>query len=184
MDTVKLFIGGPSFGKTTLLCKYYEELSKSKKCCIIYSMDKDDDPEIPDEIYEMYPTHIEIRDIITVEYLDSLKTEVILIDEAQNRSKSEIDLLVEYADKNNIQILLFGTMFDIYGHIIPVIRYILEVGIPFEMIKRKCCKCDNMAFTTLHIDKNNHILLSPTEQDEYEILMLCRKCYNKYKSFI
>lgn len=179
MDTLKLFIGAPSFGKTTLLCDCYESLSKSKKCCIIYSP-CEKEIEISNEVYQMYPIQLEIPKIITIEYLNSIHAEIILIDEVQNRSKEEINTLIRYADKNNIQVLLFGTMFDVYGHIIPVMQYILESGIPFELIKRKCCKCGCTAFNTLHIDKNNNILLSPSNKDEYEILIVCRKCYNKY----
>lgn len=183
MDNIKLFIGGPSFGKTSLLFEYYKKLSKNKNCIILYSSCNEEDT-LNSEIYKTYPKNAEIDNprFIDKNYLKSLNKEVILIDEIQNRTNEEIDNIVNYCDKNDIICYLFGTMFDIYGHIIPNMKYIIELGISFELIKRKCCECDNIAFNTIHIDKNNNILLSPINcnEDDYKILILCRKCYNKY----
>lgn len=179
MDNIELFIGAPSFGKTTLLCKYYKKLAKIKKCSIIYSPCKEE-LSISDVIYSMYPTHIEIPTYITAAYLNELNTEVLLIDEVQNRSIEELDLLIRYADRKNIQILFFGTAFDVFGKIIPSIQHLIEVGISFTQIKRKCCKCGCKAFNTLHVNKSNEVLLSPINYDDYKILILCRQCYNKY----
>lgn len=181
MNNIKLFIGAPSFGKTTLLCEYYNKLVQTNRCCIIYNP-CDEENDISNEVYEMYPDKIKIPKKITTEYLNKLEVDVILSDETQNRTIEELSNLISYVDDTDKQLFLFGTLFDPHGHIIPSMQYLLEIGIPFELIKRKCSKCGDEAFNTIHTDKKGKIIISPVNNtdDEYDDVIVCRKCYNKY----
>lgn len=183
MPDIKFYYGSPGFGKTTKAIRMTKKLKDPY--LFIYSPIKE----------ETFYDVLESRNgdclplLIKPEFLNGeffrskefVDAKTIVVDEIQNRTLEEIDLLIEKIDKQNKNGLFFGTLYDCRGNLLKTSHRILEKGIISEQIPCKCKYCDSLAFTSLYYNEEKHqIYFTVTEKDmddpNCKLVQVCRKC--------
>lgn len=115
---------------------------------------------------------------------DTIKQfDVIIVDEAQFLSESNIDLLASFVDNHQIPVLCYGLRTDFTSHLFPGSKRLLELADEIEELKTACW-CGKYAAMNARIDKNGNVLRSGEQillgaNDKY--VALCRKHYNEGK---
>lgn len=112
--------------------------------------------------------------------IENEKYNIILVDEVQFFSKTDIFLLSEFVDNLHIPTLCFGLKTDSNGDLFESISKLIAIADKITEVKQ-ICKCGHKA--TMHLRKINGkaILGNSIEIDsgdvEYE--SVCRKCWKK-----
>ncbi|WP_077611168.1 thymidine kinase [Clostridium sp. Marseille-P2415] len=109
--------------------------------------------------------------------------DVIIVDEVQFLSETDIDRLADIVDQYRIPVLCYGLRTDFTSHLFPGSKRLLELADEIEELKTVCW-CGNNAGMNARIDKNGNVL-----RDGEQILMgandkyvsLCRKHYKEGK---
>lgn len=110
---------------------------------------------------------------------------VIMIDEVQFFTPSDIDYLVKFADNSDKLIFCYGLMVDINEHIFPALQRLIEIGAKLHELPCSCqmVGCMNLASHHLRYDKNNKVIKNGKSVDvddgHVTYKSVCRKCYNK-----
>ncbi len=87
-------------------------------------------------------------------------TQVILIDEIQFFSPSDIDKLVQIADSKNKIVMCYGLMVDSNEQIFPASKRLIEVGAKLHQMSSNCQiqGCMKMATHHLRFDANGRVI--------------------------
>ena len=95
-------------------------------------------------------------------YTPNPKTKVILVDEVQFFSESDIDRLVQIADLQDKIVLCYGLMVDSNEKIFPASRRLSEVGAKLHRMDSTCQidGCMKLATHHLRFDTNGHVIRS------------------------
>ena len=109
--------------------------------------------------------------------------DVIIVDEAQFLSESDIDQLANIVDEYLIPVLCYGLRTDFTSHLFPGSKRLMEVADEIQELKT-ICWCGKSAGMNARIDKNGNII-----RDGEQILLgandiyvsLCRKHYKEGK---
>lgn len=186
MSDIKFYYGSPGFGKTTKAIRMAKELQDPY--LFIYSPIKE---ETFYDVLEsrngdclpllVKPKFLNGEFFRSKEFVDA---RTIIIDEIQNRTLEEIDLLIEKIDNQDKNGLFFGTLYDCCGNLIQTSHRVLERGIVGEQIFHKCKYCENAAFTSLYYhEQKNQLYVTVTEKDmddpNCKLVQVCRKCLKR-----
>lgn len=95
-------------------------------------------------------------------YAPAPDTKVILVDEIQFFSESDIDILVQIADKKNKIIMCYGLLIDSNEKMFPASKRLIEVGAKLHHMESNCqiMGCMKMATHHLRFDQNGHVIRS------------------------
>lgn len=95
-------------------------------------------------------------------YAPAPDTKVILVDEIQFFSESDIDILVQIADKQNKIIMCYGLLIDSNEKMFPASKRLIEVGAKLHHMESNCqiMGCMKMATHHLRFDQNGHVIRS------------------------
>lgn len=85
------------------------------------------------------------------QYTPSPNTDVVLVDEVQFFSPSDIDKLVHIADQENKIVMCYGLMVDSNEQIFPAARRLIEVGAKLHRMDSNCQINGCMKLATHHL---------------------------------
>lgn len=110
---------------------------------------------------------------------------IILVDECQFLDENEIDKILSYAYKIDIDVVFFGLMKDFRGKLFEGTKYIIENADSLEESTSLCDCCSNhKARYNLRLI-NNEIVTSgdiiSIDNGEVTYKSVCAKCYRKMK---
>jgi len=115
-------------------------------------------------------------------YIPQPQTQVILVDEVQFFSPSDIDKLVHIADNKNIIVMCYGLMVDSNEQIFPASRRLVEVGAKLNLLKSTCQipGCMHMATHHLRFDSTGNVIRSGNQivLGDSNYKSVCRQHYN------
>lgn len=120
------------------------------------------------------------------EYIPGTDTKVLLVDEVQFFTPSDIDILVDIADNKNKIIMCYGLMVDSNENIFPASRRLIEVGAKLHRMESNCQipGCMHLATHHLRFDSNGHVIRAGDQfalgDENYK--SVCRKHFNEYYS--
>ena len=120
------------------------------------------------------------------EYIPGADTKVLLVDEVQFFTPSDIDILVDIADNKNKLIMCYGLMVDSNENIFPASRRLIEVGAKLHRMESNCQipGCMHLATHHLRFDSNGHVIRAGDQfalgDENYK--SVCRKHFNEYYS--
>lgn len=107
------------------------------------------------------------------------KIDIIIIDEAQFLTESQVDELREMAD-NNIMIMCYGLKTDFTGKLFAGTKRILEICDTVREIQCMCTKCGKKAVMNAKY-KNNQIIYDGDDiidiGGDEKYMPLCHKCW-------
>ncbi len=116
-------------------------------------------------------------------YTPSPETKVILVDEVQFFSESDIDKLVHIADQDNKIVMCYGLMVDSNEKIFPASRRLIEVGAKLHRMESNCqiTSCMKMATHHLRFDKNGRVIRAGDQfaLGDSNYKSVCREHYNE-----
>lgn len=107
------------------------------------------------------------------------KCDVIIVDECQFLTESQIDQLRDIVDNYNVPVMCFGLRTDFQTRLFPGSRRLMEVADTIQEIKT-ICDCGAKATTNARIDGSGHIITHGAQvvlggNDSY--IAMCHKCY-------
>ncbi|HIT33698.1 MAG TPA: thymidine kinase [Candidatus Faecousia intestinigallinarum] len=107
------------------------------------------------------------------------KCDVIITDECQFFSPTQIDQLRAIVDDYNVPVMCFGLRTDFQCHLFPGSRRLMEVADTIQEIKT-ICDCGAKATVTARIDGEGHIVTQGEQvllggNDSY--IAMCHKCW-------
>ena len=109
-------------------------------------------------------------------------TKMVLIDEIQFFSPSDIDHLVHIADKSSIIIMCYGLMIDSNECIFPASRRLIEVGAKLHRMESTCQipGCMHLATHHLRYDTNGNVVRAGAQIAVGDSIYksVCRKHFN------
>ncbi|MBO7643057.1 MAG: hypothetical protein J6S74_02925 [Alphaproteobacteria bacterium] len=115
-------------------------------------------------------------------YIPHPQTQVILVDEIQFFSPSDIDKLVHIADNKNIIVMCYGLMVDSNEQIFPSSKRLVEVGAKLNLLKSTCQipGCMHMATHHLRFDSTGNVIRSSNQivLGDSNYKSVCRQHYN------
>ena len=115
-------------------------------------------------------------------YAPAPDTKVILVDEIQFFSESDIDILVQIADKQNKIIMCYGLLIDSNEKMFPASKRLIEVGAKLHHMESNCqiMGCMKMATHHLRFDQNGHVIRSGDQfaLGDSNYKSVCRQHYN------
>ncbi len=119
------------------------------------------------------------EDSIREAYSKLGKIDVIIADESQFFTPSQIDELREIVDFENIPVLCFGLRTDFLTHFFPGAQRLMELADSMTEIKT-VCSCGRKATVNARIDENGKIVTSGAQvllggNDSYRAM--CHKCW-------
>ena len=93
-------------------------------------------------------------------YTPQPNTQVVLVDEVQFFSESDIDTLVRIADQQNKIVMCYGLMVDSNESIFPASRRLIEVGAKLHRMDSNCqiSGCMKLATHHLRFDSNGKVI--------------------------
>ncbi len=93
-------------------------------------------------------------------YTPQHNTDVILVDEVQFFSESDIDKLVQFADQSHKVVMCYGLMVDSNESIFPASRRLIEVGAKLHRMDSNCqiTGCMKLATHHLRFDSNGKVI--------------------------
>lgn len=111
---------------------------------------------------------------------DDIKYNIIMVDEAQFLSISQIDELREMAD-NGIMVMCYGLKTDYTGHLFEGTKRIMEVCDTMREIQSMCSRCGTKAIINARYKENKIIydgqIIDIGGEDKY--ITLCHRCWVK-----
>ena len=117
-------------------------------------------------------------------YIPKADTQVLLIDEVQFFTPSDIDALVNIADNQGKLIMCYGLMVDSNENIFPASRRLIEVGAKLHRMESNCqiTGCMHLATHHLRFDSNGRVIRSGDQfalgDENYK--SVCRKHFNEF----
>ena len=107
------------------------------------------------------------------------KCDVIIVDECQFLTESQIDQLRSLVNDYNIPVMCFGLRTDFQTRLFPGSRRLMEVADTIQEIKT-ICDCGAKATVNARIDGDGHIITQGAQvvlggNDSY--IAMCHKCY-------
>lgn len=120
-------------------------------------------------------TAICATDSITEFHANVPKYDVLLVDEAQFFTKSQIEELASIAD-SGILVIAFGLMVDFKGKLFDGSKRLVELADRLDELP-SMCECGKKA--TMHVRLTNQTEQVVCGDDIYK--SVCRKCFVKYK---
>ena len=107
------------------------------------------------------------------------KCDVIIVDECQFLTESQIDQLRALVNDYNIPVMCFGLRTDFQTRLFPGSRRLMEVAHTIQEIKT-ICDCGAKATVNARIDGDGHIITQGAQvvlggNDSY--IAMCHKCY-------
>ncbi|MCR4917448.1 MAG: thymidine kinase [Alphaproteobacteria bacterium] len=118
------------------------------------------------------------------EYIPKSDTDVLLIDEIQFFTPSDIDVLVDIADNKNKLVMCYGLMVDSNENIFPASRRLIEVGAKLHRMESNCqiSGCMHLATHHLRFDSMGRVIRAGEQfalgDENYK--SVCRKHFNEY----
>ena len=116
-------------------------------------------------------------------YTPSPNTKVILVDEVQFFSPSDIDKLVQIADNQNKIVMCYGLMVDSNEQIFPASRRLIEVGAKLHRMDSPCQiqGCMKLATHHLRFDSSGRVIHSGDQfaLGDSNYKSVCRAHYNE-----
>lgn len=116
-------------------------------------------------------------------YAPTPETKVILVDEVQFFSESDIDKLVHIADQQNKIVMCYGLMVDSNEKIFPASKRLIEVGAKLHRMESNCqiTGCMKMATHHLRFDKNGRVIHAGDQfvLGDSNYKSVCREHYNE-----
>lgn len=121
------------------------------------------------------------EDSIKKLFAEHSECDVIIGDECQFLSVSQIDELREIVDEMNVPVLCFGLRTDFITKLFPGSMRLFEVADSITEIKT-ICDCGAKATVNARIDDNGHIITAGDQiclggNDRY--IAMCHKCWKK-----
>ena len=117
------------------------------------------------------------------QYTPAQNTNVILVDEAQFFSPSDIDKLVRIADQQNKIVMCYGLMVDSNEQIFPASRRLIEVGAKLHRMDSNCQinGCMKLATHHLRFDSAGHVIRAGDQfaLGDSNYKSVCRAHYNE-----
>ncbi len=120
------------------------------------------------------------RNIKVENVIKDMPCDIIIVDEAQFLSESQVDELRKLAD-NGIMVMCYGLKTDYTGHLFEGSKRIIEVCDTMREIQCMCTRCKTKAIVNARY-KGNKILYSGAIIDivgEDKYISLCHKCWVK-----
>ena len=115
-------------------------------------------------------------------YSPAPATNVILVDEVQFFSESDIDKLVHIADQQNKIVMCYGLMVDSNEKIFPAARRLIEVGAKLHRMDSTCQinGCMKLATHHLRFDGSGHVIRAGDQfaLGDSNYKSVCRAHYN------
>ena len=109
-------------------------------------------------------------------------TRVLLVDEVQFFSPSDIDKLVRIADDMNIPVMCYGLMSDSNEQMFPASKRLIEVGAELHLHESSCQinGCMELATHHLRFDKDGHVIRAGDQfaLGDSNYKSVCREHYN------
>ena len=104
---------------------------------------------------------------------------VIIVDECQFLTETQIDQLRAIVDEHNIPVMCFGLRTDFQTRLFPGSRRLMEIADTIQEIKT-ICDCGAKATVNARIDGTGHIVTEGAQvvlggNDSY--IAMCHKCY-------
>lgn len=116
-------------------------------------------------------------------YAPTPETKIILVDEVQFFSESDIDKLVHIADQQNKIVMCYGLMVDSNEKIFPASRRLIEVGAKLHRMESNCqiTGCMKIATHHLRFDKNGRVIHAGDQfvLGDSNYKSVCREHYNE-----
>lgn len=117
-------------------------------------------------------------------YTPDKDTKVILIDEVQFFSPSDIDKLVDIADNKGKIVMCYGLMVDSNENIFPASRRLIEVGAKLHRLESNCQiqGCMNLATHHLRFDSAGKVIRAGEQfaLGDSNFKSVCRKHFYEY----
>ena len=112
-------------------------------------------------------------------YKNRERADVIIVDECQFLTESQIDQLRAIVDEHNIPVMCFGLRTDFQTKLFPGSHRLMEVADTIQEIKT-ICDCGAKATVNARIDGEGHIVTQGAQvvlggNDSY--IAMCHKCY-------
>lgn len=113
-----------------------------------------------------------------IDYFDSLENKaVLIIDECQFLSKSDVDQLNLLSIQKDLYIICYGLRTDSEGLLFSGSKRLLELADAIEEIKSCCSQCYRKATMNLYTKGKSEVVLI----GDSGYLPVCRECYYKMK---
>ena len=118
---------------------------------------------------------------IREEYAKSGKYDVIIADEAQFFTPTQIEQLRELVDEENLPVLCFGLRTDFLSHLFTGSRRLFETADSISEIKT-ICSCGSKATVNARLDANMHVVTEGAQvmiggNESY--IAMCHRCWRK-----
>ncbi len=109
--------------------------------------------------------------------------QVIIVDECQFLTETQVDQLDAIVMDYNIPVLCFGLATDFLTHLFPGSKRLFEIAQSITEIK-SVCKCGAKATVNARLDDNGNVVFSGEQvclggNERY--VAMCRKCWMKHK---
>lgn len=185
MAKLSFYYGTMFSGKTTELIKQYDNYKhRGVEVAVIKPMVDDRNglvkgwTKLSSRITKLNIPVYSFDNIIDV--TNNIKFDVLLVDEAQFLSRTDVEELIKYVDKYNINVICYGLKTDISGNLFSGSRELLKYSDEIIEMKTLCQKegCNNNAI--LHARYiNGNFDTNPTpriiEKGNITYKVLCRK---------
>ncbi|MCL2343429.1 MAG: thymidine kinase [Firmicutes bacterium] len=107
--------------------------------------------------------------------------DVLIADEAQFFSETQIDELRDLVDDRNLPVLCFGLRTDFLTHLFPGSKRLLELADSLSEIKTVCA-CGSKAVVTARLDPGGRVITQGEQvflggNDSY--IAMCHKCWKR-----
>lgn len=116
-------------------------------------------------------------------YTPQHNTDVILVDEVQFFSESDIDKLVHFADQSHKVVMCYGLMVDSNEQIFPASRRLIEVGAKLHRMDSNCQinGCMKLATHHLRFDSQGRVIRAGEQfaLGDSNYKSVCRGHYNE-----
>ena len=116
-------------------------------------------------------------------YTPQHDTDVILVDEVQFFSESDIDKLVQFADQSHKVVMCYGLMVDSNEQIFPASRRLIEVGAKLHRMDSNCQinGCMKLATHHLRFDSQGRVIRAGEQfaLGDSNYKSVCRGHYNE-----
>ena len=121
------------------------------------------------------------EDSIRAEYEKTGGTDVIIADEAQFLTPSQIDELRDIVDEQDVPVLCFGLRTDFLTHFFPGAQRLMELADSLTEIKTVCA-CGSKATVNARIDESGRVVTEGGQiliggNDRY--VAMCHRCWKK-----
>ena len=174
---------GSSKTAQALITKYNYEENDLKVWLIKPSADTRDGAQILrsriglEAIVDVIPPEVDIYARFLGKKIRSCN--VIIVDECQFLTETQIDQLRSIVDEHNIPVMCFGLRTDFQTHLFPGSRRLMEIADTIQEIKT-ICDCGAKATVNARIDGTGHIVTEGAQvvlggNDSY--IAMCHKCY-------